>query len=103
SFRLIVNELDQQLDKSLAAIRHARGRAAHHPPDGAEADDAQNDGGGESIDVQHPEPALAHRLGEKRQVMLDVFAGAVVSSSGHLDRAELSIRGQKTPWRISAS
>ena len=47
SFRLIVDELDQQLDKSLAAIRHARGRAAHHPPDGAEADDAQNDGGGE--------------------------------------------------------
>ena len=41
ALHLLVDEVEQQLDEGLALARHARGRAAHHPPEEAEADDAE--------------------------------------------------------------
>ena len=47
------------------------------------AEDAQHHRGDERVDVERPEAALADRLGEERQVVLDVIGGVEFCFGGH--------------------
>jgi hypothetical protein len=83
-FHLVVDELDQQFDEGLPLVGYAGSRAAHHPPDEAECEDAEQRRGDQRIDVNRPEPALAHhRLGKEAEVVLDVFGGGELFTCGH--------------------
>ena len=48
------------------------GGAAHHPPEEAEGEHAEQHGDGHRIDVQHPEVARTDRLLKKTQMVADV-------------------------------
>ena len=101
-FCLLVDKIDQDLDEGLAAIRHPGSGAAHHPPEKADAEQTQQKRHHERVDIQRPEAALADWLLEETQMVLDVLRGGERFTCGHrLDC--VSSRGQKTPWRISAS
>ena len=86
AFRLLVYEIDEQLYKGLATGRHTGGGAAHHPPDEADANQTEQDGNDQRVDVQRPEAAmvLAERLGEEAQVMLDIFGRREFGAGSHL-------------------
>src|SRR5438094_1515544 len=98
---LRVDEVDQELDERLALVRHHGARAAHHPPDEADTDDAEQYRDDQRIDVQRPEAALADRLGEERQVMLDVLRRSEFCLGGHY--RDFSDRVRKPPSRKSAA
>src|SRR5207249_8279992 len=95
--RLVVDEFEEDLDESLALVRHARSRPAHHPPEKTEADDAEQSGGHQRIHVQRPERALAHRVLEEREVMADVGARRQFMLGGHL-RKLFTFREPVLPW-----
>jgi hypothetical protein len=100
AFCLVVDETDQQLDHRLAAPRHARGRAAHHPPDEADADQTEQNGYGKGIHVHRPEASFADRLLEERQVVLDVLRRSQFGSCGHRRLRQYS-RTKKAMEKIS--
>ena len=75
---LILDEINRQLDERLFARRHARRRFTCNEPQKTECKHAEHDGRQQRVEMHGPEPALVHRLGEKRQVMLDVLSGRFV-------------------------
>src|SRR6185295_7103631 len=101
ALRLVIDEAHQQFDERLAPPGRAGGRAARDPPQEAEADEAEQNGNGERVEVKGPETALAEHLRPVRQVVADVLSG--VEFRGHRStRNQSTRRARRTPWKTRA-
>ena len=83
AFGLLVDEFEQELDEGLALAGHTCRGALDDPPDEAQSDHAEQDGRHERIDVQGPEAAFSHRLGEEGEMVLDVGGRFEFFAGGH--------------------
>ncbi len=71
---LFVHEFHGKLDKGLALAGDAGGCTAHYPPEKSEAQDTEQNGHHQRVDVQNPKIALAHRRCHVRQVVRNIFS-----------------------------
>jgi len=81
--RLAVNELQADLDEGLPLARHAGGGVARGQPEQEHHQQAHQHRGHEGVHVQRPEAALAERMGQVLEVVLDVAGWGQFRLSRH--------------------
>ena len=86
---LVVDELEGELRRTPGACSARRGRSAHHPPDEADAHDTDEQRRHQRIRAAS-RSRRPDRLGEEREVVLDVFRRGKRLVCGHLNASVLA-------------